>query len=333
MTDYLASLTEDAVAFQEQKVLIQGSFDTMLNTILSLFKSTTGGVDWDVNYRMIEEAGVVYSTGFLFFIVFVTIVVWNIVLSSFVEKAFKLAVPDWDTMLVEKRKAELKYVKQLEHLLTSQFDTSHGDYINLEEFKRFFHQPALKAFFHARDLDLKDAELFFQMLSAHEHSEEVSVHAFIQGCLRLRGLASNIDVQSLHFDMKNMHVQHMKNIKDIKHLLKQQSSRFSQQSSTTDLSMPHGMSSMSFTTPSAMGPRSRSQLTRHASVDEGTSTGLPQKTSSRSVQSSVGTLKKSSSVGTLKKSVTGLDDTELDVTVIEGDAEQSLKPTSNTMRL
>merc|ERR1712172_75643 len=136
---------------------------------------------------------------------FFCIVAWNIVMSTFVEKTFKLSVPDIDTTTLEKRKRDLAYSKELFAIIRSKLDENHNGRISHEEFKRHFTDPDLTAWFEARDFDMKDAELFFRLLASVDKKKEVDVTTFVLGCLRLRGTASNIDVQALHYDIRNMH--------------------------------------------------------------------------------------------------------------------------------
>merc|ERR1712216_23826 len=69
------------------------------------------------------------------------------------------------------------------------------------------HNDFFRQYFDVRGIDIKDAAMFFQMLcaSAEVHGGEVDVETFIGGCLRLKGLASSIDVQTLAFESKLMH--------------------------------------------------------------------------------------------------------------------------------
>merc|ERR1712211_203518 len=64
-----------------------------------------------------------------------------------------------------------------------------------------------RQYFDVRDIDIKDANMFFQMLcaAADARGGEVDMATFIGGCLRLKGIASAIDVQTLSFECKLMY--------------------------------------------------------------------------------------------------------------------------------
>ena len=67
---------------------IRKRFSTVRRTCITLFQATTGGMDWDVVYESLLPHGDVVPVLFLAYIVFFVVVAWNIVTSTFVQKAF-----------------------------------------------------------------------------------------------------------------------------------------------------------------------------------------------------------------------------------------------------
>merc|ERR1719247_530977 len=112
MTDHITGFTDNLDQWKNEVSLIQDHFDSVPHAMLSLFQSTTGGADWSDFYTVAARAGPLAELVFLFCIAFFVIVAWNIVMSTFVEKALKLATPDTETLMAEKRTTELKYAKQ-----------------------------------------------------------------------------------------------------------------------------------------------------------------------------------------------------------------------------
>lgn len=194
--------------FKEETEGIKGTFDSIPNAMLTLFQATTGGIDWGEPYAIFGSVGAGYELFFLFFIAFFAIVAWNIVMSTFVDKAFKLSVPDFDEMEVQKRKEDGKIAKELTTLITEILDTDHNGLISLESFKTHHADARIKSFFSSRGIEMKHAELFFETLRSVNGFMEVDVHSFVRGCVGLRGFASAIDVQALHFDVRAMHAEH-----------------------------------------------------------------------------------------------------------------------------
>lgn len=80
---------------------LQTYFSSVGVTVVTLFQSCTSGVDWNEPYKALQETGSFLPVSFLLYIAFVFISVWNIVTSSFVEKALKLAQPDVDMLILE----------------------------------------------------------------------------------------------------------------------------------------------------------------------------------------------------------------------------------------
>jgi hypothetical protein len=216
----LTERDDDPSSWQAQGELIEDNFRTVPLTMLTLFKATTGGVDWEEPFDTCAKAGWIFEVVFLFYIAFFAIVAWNIVMSTFVEKAFKLAVPDIETMMMEKRRVDLKCASELSEIISSKLDQDHNGRIRLDEFMAHQHDPSMMKFFKARELDMKDAELFFHMLAASDPDDDsVEINHFVLGCMKLRGSASGIDVQTLHYDMRNMFVDMTINLRRVEDLL------------------------------------------------------------------------------------------------------------------
>merc|ERR1712232_1367469 len=45
-----------------------------------------------------------------------------------------------------------------------------------------------------------------KMFTTITQTPDLEIHAFVEGCMRLKGLAPSIDLQTLHFETKLMHV-------------------------------------------------------------------------------------------------------------------------------
>merc|ERR1712050_575589 len=52
---------------------------------------------------------------------------------------------------------------------------------------------------------VKDAELFFMMLSRTDFAESVEIDEFVDGCMRLRGAATNLDLQTVTMRTRLIH--------------------------------------------------------------------------------------------------------------------------------
>merc|ERR1712151_249507 len=80
-----------------------------------------------------------------------------------------------------------------------------GGIIDAENFAEHINHGRLKAYLSVLGLDIKDAEIFFGMLQSASSNGEVEVDSFVDGCMRLKGWATSIDMQSLVFETKVIH--------------------------------------------------------------------------------------------------------------------------------
>eukprot|EP00929_Paragymnodinium_shiwhaense_P112429 TRINITY_DN8068_c0_g1_i1.p1 TRINITY_DN8068_c0_g1~~TRINITY_DN8068_c0_g1_i1.p1 ORF type:complete len:728 (+),score=150.25 TRINITY_DN8068_c0_g1_i1:83-2266(+) len=186
---------------------IQKYFGSVGNGIITLFQCVSGGRDWEEVYATVGATGGVNSAVFLFFVFFFVIAVWNIVTSIFIERTMDLAQPDIEGAMMIKRQRDSDDAKELLQLCEL-VDRDGSKTISCEEFEDFIQNEHLRQYFDVRGIDIKDAQMFYQMLCAAAEvgdNEEVDIETFIGGCLRLKGLASSIDVQTLAYESKLMH--------------------------------------------------------------------------------------------------------------------------------
>merc|ERR1712048_445890 len=79
--------------------------------------------------------------------------------------------------------------------------------ISLPEFLQMLEDHRVRAYLNVRGIEVKDAEMFFRMLSTSSGTDEVDIHSFVEGCLRLKGLATSVDLHQLRFEHKRLTLQ------------------------------------------------------------------------------------------------------------------------------
>merc|ERR1712217_674460 len=90
--------------------------------------------------------------------------------------------------------------------LTKKADKDGSGRLSLNEFITSMQDPRFRYFFEVRGLDIKDAEMFFHMLTSVSGADEVDISTFVSGCLGMRGLASSVDLHALGFEVKVMNI-------------------------------------------------------------------------------------------------------------------------------
>eukprot|EP00439_Symbiodinium_sp_Y106_P036396 s716_g4.t1 len=180
--------------------------------MLTLLGCTTGGEDWIDIHRLVSETGSIPAGMLVFFIVFFTLAVYNIVMTSFIDRAVKSTRPTMAENLERKQAEDQIFAVQLYQML---FEVDwDGDgaplptccvkirgHISIDEFREAMgSENQLAAFLKFHGLDIKDCTTFFAMLSPSATS--VSFLDFVQACCRMRGSASSMDVSLVSFEVK-----------------------------------------------------------------------------------------------------------------------------------
>eukprot|EP00413_Alexandrium_margalefii_P002315 CAMPEP_0204519758 /NCGR_PEP_ID=MMETSP0661-20131031/4900_1 /ASSEMBLY_ACC=CAM_ASM_000606 /TAXON_ID=109239 /ORGANISM="Alexandrium margalefi, Strain AMGDE01CS-322" /LENGTH=228 /DNA_ID=CAMNT_0051525273 /DNA_START=29 /DNA_END=715 /DNA_ORIENTATION=- len=175
---------------------VKAHFGSLNQTMLALFKATTGGNDWDVYYSMIAPSGWLLCALFVFFIGFIQISLMNILTALFVERAMRLAEPDTMSQARRQRFKERVEAEELRRMCRK-MDSNNSGTISAEEFHRHIGTNEMRCSFSVLGLDIRNAQEFFDMLAFIGDDDEVDIESFVQGCLRMRGSATGIAQQNL----------------------------------------------------------------------------------------------------------------------------------------
>jgi len=168
--------------------LLRPFFNSFPETLLTLFYSVTGGVDWGE----VEEALLAVSLGYgLFFIAYMSIMVLgvlNVITGIFVEATQSSASQDRELV----RQADQKKTSTKLRLLTKLFhelDQDNTGVLTLAEFQEYAQTEELRALFTLLEMDCSHPELIFKLLDVDENGE-LEIVEFVMGCVALKGGAS-----------------------------------------------------------------------------------------------------------------------------------------------
>jgi len=177
---------------------VQKNFGSVSAAVLSLFEAISGGTDWADFYDIVKKSGDLNSTIFLVYIFVVWLSVTNIIMSIFIDKAMKLAQPDMDDRLLAKRKGDLQHVRDIKKIFHSMDENQSGT-LSVEELRQCMQDVRMASYFDMIGLDIRDAEAFITMLTSMSGSDEVDVHTFVSGWLRLKGPATSLDLCTMQY--------------------------------------------------------------------------------------------------------------------------------------
>eukprot|EP00747_Dinoflagellata_sp_TGD_P214498 gnl/TRDRNA2_/TRDRNA2_87346_c0_seq1.p1 gnl/TRDRNA2_/TRDRNA2_87346_c0~~gnl/TRDRNA2_/TRDRNA2_87346_c0_seq1.p1 ORF type:complete len:516 (+),score=89.54 gnl/TRDRNA2_/TRDRNA2_87346_c0_seq1:2-1549(+) len=198
-TAYLAS-SGDAIDESTHDEIFR-LFGSVQIAVLTLFSATTGGTDWETAFEQVRKAGGAYAACYIFYVGFFQFAVFNILTGLFVEHATKMAKPDNDSLIFEQRTQEMQDVEEMKALFRG-FDRDGDGQITMKELREALTGEREKATLALHGLDVKDAEVFFNLVSEALESEAVNVDSFAESALRIKGYANAMDVQTLLFKSK-----------------------------------------------------------------------------------------------------------------------------------
>jgi len=194
------------------------NFGSVQRAMIALFQAQTGGQDWAEQYFTVAHAGLGYCIGYLFFVSFFMIAILNVVNAAFVEKAIQLAKPDVEGQIMEKHKQDAVHGREMTAMMKKLVDLDGDGMLTVEEFAACLEIKELKEFFEINDIDIKDAHSFFNMLRQRgQVNNKMSVKTFVSAALRLQGHATSVDLQTLDFQVKQLHkyvINHLQRIEN-----------------------------------------------------------------------------------------------------------------------
>jgi hypothetical protein len=201
---------------------VKDKYGSIPVTLHTLFAAVTGGYDWADVAATLEEVGPFYRIAFVCYVSFVLLGLMNILNGVFVnaalqssamnrELAIDAAVKRRNHMIsemvaifleagAENVPAEIDPDASLEQCL---FDAT----VTWEQFQANLEDEGMKAYFMALDLDTASLEKIFRLLDVDD-SGTLDLEELVDGCIRLRGSAKNVDISMLesqmHYQSKNM---------------------------------------------------------------------------------------------------------------------------------
>jgi len=196
------AVSESTVAVDQISLVFQ-RFGSVQQALLTLFQCISGGEDWGPIYDLTTEAGMLSSACFLLYVLFVWLSLTNIITAIFVDKALQKAKPGADDLILQRHQQDLESIQQLQRMFRS-IDEDGSNTLTFDELQQSFHNLQILDFFEVQGLDVKDVEMFFSLLSQISHSDEIDMEAFVSGCLRMKGYATNLDVFSILYQSKAM---------------------------------------------------------------------------------------------------------------------------------
>ena len=170
------------------------SFGSLDCSLLTLFMSITGGMDWNTALRALLHVHTVYGLAFVLFVAAMTLAALNIIAGIFVNDAIEMAQTDRDIGIQTETKKNRAMVKELS-LLFEEFDTDNTGTLTLNELTEAWNDPEVSARFRMLGVEETDATALSRALDV-DGDGQLDVKEFVTGCLRAKSLTKPVDLQT-----------------------------------------------------------------------------------------------------------------------------------------
>lgn len=177
-------------------------FDSLIETMLTLFMSIAGGVSWEEPISTLKEISGWWTFLYLFYIAFTYFAVLNVVTAVFCQSAIESAQNDHANVVQNMLDNKESHLQKLRELFSKLGDESSGA-ITYGVFEEKIQSPAVRDYFETLGLDVWDPWAFFKLLDA-DGGGSVEIEEFFLGCLRFSGQARAMDVGKIIQDQSWM---------------------------------------------------------------------------------------------------------------------------------
>eukprot|EP00927_Polykrikos_kofoidii_P009502 TRINITY_DN1395_c1_g1_i4.p1 TRINITY_DN1395_c1_g1~~TRINITY_DN1395_c1_g1_i4.p1 ORF type:complete len:709 (-),score=81.97 TRINITY_DN1395_c1_g1_i4:10-2136(-) len=177
---------------------------TMPRSIYTLFMISSEGRSWGDVGRPISTMSTVWLLLLMVFIAVIHFAVLNVVTGVFCQSAIDSARRDREMAiqsLLENKQTHVKNIRNQFKTLFDNIDSDSSGHISIAEFKEHINDEKLNGFFVLLDIDTSDTYALFKLLD-DDGSGAIDAEEFVDGCLRLQGVARSIDLAKVRHEHK-----------------------------------------------------------------------------------------------------------------------------------
>lgn len=181
----------------EQKLQVEDQlrryFGSVPASMLFLFAAISDGISWTNMSTPLFQAGWVWLALFIGYIALVIFAVLNVVTGVFCQNAIESASLDQEMVIEAQLKSKKMYTDQVRTLFNLMDEGNCGE-LTAHVFEEYINEPQVAAYFRALDMDLNNAWKLFTLLDP-DGSGTIDLNEFVEGCLKLRGPATRLDME------------------------------------------------------------------------------------------------------------------------------------------
>lgn len=175
--------------------------------MLSLYMSSTGGVDWEEIAAPLFELGFIYYSIFVLYTGIFSFVFMNIFTSMIVDAVMQISKDDQERVMHLELQRKDKHISLLQEWF-NEIDADKSGEVSFQEFCQHIQDREVVAFAAGIGLDVLDAKRFFNILSEYGR-RKLDLETFVVGCIRCQGQAQRVDVMDVLFSLHrvSLHIQ------------------------------------------------------------------------------------------------------------------------------
>jgi Ca2+-binding EF-hand superfamily protein len=184
-------------------ISLRGQFGSVAEGLDTLCQTVTGGILWGEVADTLEKVSPVFRNLLIFYVVFVTLGMFNVVTGLFTTTIANLTSHDAILAVHNELHVSNSFAAQLAALLReTRIGRKNKDSLTEQEFIEFIHDPDVCLYLQTHEIDTHEAIELFHILDGQQNGE-VTIEQFVFGCQRLKGVAKGIDVVML-FEQVNL---------------------------------------------------------------------------------------------------------------------------------
>eukprot|EP00929_Paragymnodinium_shiwhaense_P060280 TRINITY_DN30123_c0_g1_i1.p1 TRINITY_DN30123_c0_g1~~TRINITY_DN30123_c0_g1_i1.p1 ORF type:complete len:528 (+),score=135.72 TRINITY_DN30123_c0_g1_i1:397-1980(+) len=198
----LSTYIQEECDDEELRELVFDHFGNTVTSMITLYMAVTGGDDWVKFYNTTQLAGAFYPWLFLFFTFFYVFALFNLLTGIFVEKAVQVGAVDREEVIAQQQRIRQRTKDEFRHLCRV-LDQEETGFIDRSIFVEGMKNPNIVNYMASAGLEVRNPDSFFDCISKLTDTEElVSVEAFVEACMSMKGQATGLDMQ-LQFGQTN----------------------------------------------------------------------------------------------------------------------------------
>jgi len=192
--------TTDLNAAPECPEELGSYWGNIMDSMITLFMSITGGINWEEAYTPLRQVSVVALWLMNLYIVIGFFTILNVVTGVFVNTAIESASADKDIATLKQMEKRNEILASLREVFMEMDETTRYE-VSIEDLEDAFNQNKLSTFLESLGISTDDVWGLFCLLDT-DHNGAVDLDEFVRGCMQLRGPAKSLQLAKMSFENK-----------------------------------------------------------------------------------------------------------------------------------